>query len=154
LLGYSLQIYLDFSGYSDIAVGSSRLFGVTVRENFDWPYLQPDIGKFWRHWHISLSDWIRDYLFFPLSRMSEKRMWRTVGVPLAAMALCGLWHGAAWHFVIWGLWHGAGLAVMQNWRGRKLLPGGSSTRTADRARTIFATVATFAFVTIGWLWFR
>ncbi len=154
LLGYSIQIYMDFSGYSDIAIGSSRLFGLRIMENFHWPYLQPDLSRFWRNWHISLSDWIRDYLFFPLSRMSPNRFWRLVAVPLIAMALCGLWHGAAWHFVLWGLWHGAGLAVLQLRRSRKKQAPPSGPRTRRGLVTAFGTVATFLYVSLGWIWFR
>lgn len=154
LLGYSIQIYMDFSGYSDIAIGSSRLFGLKIMENFNWPYLQPNISKFWRNWHISLSDWIRDYLFFPLSRLSDTRLWLTIAVPLIAMGLCGLWHGAAWHFVLWGLWHGAGLAVLQIWNRQKKLHKLKPVKLFNKPFLVFGTVCTFSFVTIGWLLFR
>jgi alginate O-acetyltransferase complex protein AlgI len=155
LLGYSLQIYLDFAGYSDIAIGTSRLYGLTIMENFSWPYLQPNISQFWRHWHISLSDWIRDYVFFPLSRVSRAPLWSRFVVPLIAMGLCGLWHGAAWHFLAWGLWHGAGIAALQAWnatkRRHKIAPWrGTRGRIATAAGTLF----TFVFVTVGWLLFR
>jgi len=154
LAGYSIQIYTDFAGYSDIAIGSSRCFGLTIMENFDWPYVQPNISMFWRHWHISLSDWLRDYVFFPLSRVSQRRVWLLGAVPLIAMGLCGLWHGTAWHFILWGLWHGAGIAALQWWRaflrahpGVRVVPTGWWTRTAS-------ALLTFTFVTAGWLWFR
>jgi D-alanyl-lipoteichoic acid acyltransferase DltB (MBOAT superfamily) len=119
LLGYSFQIYFDFAGYSDIAIGSSRLFGLKIMENFKNPYLAPNISQFWRRWHISLSDWIKDYLFFPLSKLSNKGLWQMFFVPVIAMALCGLWHGAAWHFMIWGMWHGLGLSALQIWNQYK-----------------------------------
>lgn len=154
LVGYAFQIYLDFAGYSDIAIGGSRLFGLKIMENFNWPYLQPNMSKFWQGWHISLSEWIRDYLFFPLGHVSRKKFWSIVCVPLIAMALCGLWHGAAWHFVVWGMWHGAGLAVLQFWNGEKRSHKSLAKLSNTRAFTIASTVATFAFVTIGWLWFR
>ena len=115
LVGFSIQIYTDFSGYSDIAIGSSKLFGLTIMENFNWPYLSTNMSKFWRSWHISLSDWIRDYLFFPLCRWSDKTIWIIFFVPLIAMGLCGLWHGASWNFVLWGMWHGLGIASVQVW---------------------------------------
>jgi alginate O-acetyltransferase complex protein AlgI len=154
LVGYSFQIYLDFAGYSDIAIGGSRLLGLTIMENFTWPYFQPNISKFWQHWHISLSEWIRDYLFFPLSHVSRNRLWILLGVPLVAMALCGLWHGPAWHFAVWGIWHGAGLAALQLWNIQKRSHRVLSTLANSRAFNVASTIATFAFVSIGWLWFR
>jgi alginate O-acetyltransferase complex protein AlgI len=154
LLGYSIQIYLDFSGYSDIAIGSSRLFGLKVMENFNWPYFQPNISKFWRNWHISLSDWIRDYLFFPLSRLSENKLWLTFAVPLIAMGLCGLWHGAAWHFVLWGLWHGMGLTVLQVWNKQKRMQKIIPIKVFNKPFPVLGIACTFCFVTIGWLLFR
>lgn len=154
LIGYSIQIYMDFSGYSDIAIGSSRLFGLQIMENFNWPYLQPNISRFWRCWHISLSDWLRDYLFFPLSRMSEKKLWQTIAVPLIVMGLCGLWHGAAWHFVLWGLWHGAGLAALQIWNRQKRAFKIRPLILFNKPFPVYGTVCTFAFVTTGWLLFR
>ncbi len=154
LLGFSLQIYVDFSAYSDIAIGSSRLFGFKIMENFDNPYLKPNIGQFWRTWHISLSDWIRDYIFFPLGRISSRKLWLLFFVPLIAMALCGLWHGAAWHFVLWGVWHGAGLSALQLWnqykKRNKILATIAQTKSFN-----FASIAlTFLFVTVGWLFFK
>lgn len=154
LLGYSIQIYMDFSGYTDIAIGGSRFFGLSIMENFDWPYLQPNITQFWTHWHISLSDWIRDYLFFPLSRLSRNRAWNLIIVPLVAMGLCGLWHGAALHFVAWGLWHGGGIATLQVWNSQKRLHPALRTMAEGRIYNVIMAAATFVFVTIGWLWFR
>ena len=154
LLGYSIQIYMYFSGYSDIAIGSSRLFGLKIMENFNWPYLQPNISKFWRNWHISLSDWIRDYLFFPLSRLNENKLWLTIAVPLIAMGLCGLWHGAAWHFVLWGLWHGMGLAILQIWNRYKKLHKLKLIKLFNKPFPIFGMACTFSFVTVVWLLFR
>jgi alginate O-acetyltransferase complex protein AlgI len=154
LLGFSMQIYMDFSGYSDIAIGSSRLFGLKIMENFDRPYLQPNISAFWRHWHISLSDWIRDYLFYPLSRLSQNRLWLNYAVPLLAMGLCGLWHGAHWHFVFWGLWHGAGLAVFQAWNRQKRAHKIQLMRLWRMPWPVLGTACTYGFVTLGWLLFR
>jgi alginate O-acetyltransferase complex protein AlgI len=154
LLGYSVQIYMDFAGYSDIAIGASRLFGITVMENFDWPYLQPNISRFWRHWHISLSDWIRDYLFFPLSRVSRGKAWTLVAVPLIAMGLCGLWHGPEWHFVAWGAWHGAGLSFLQGWNKWKRARPALAALSEKQWFTAGAVVLTFVFVTFGWVFFR
>lgn len=153
LIGYSLQIYMDFAGYSDIAIGSSRLFGLRIMENFKNPYLAPNISQFWRRWHISLSDWIRDYLFFPLSRLHKSRFWMKFLVPVAAMGLCGLWHGAAWHFVIWGIWHGVGLSLYQFYAEVKRSNSGLANVANHRGMIVPAVVLNFLFVTIGWLWF-
>ncbi len=113
VLAYALFIYLDFSAYSDIAIGSSALLGIKIRENFNSPYAATNITDFWRRWHISLSDWIRDYLFFPLSGLSSKRMWQMLLVPLIAMGLCGVWHGSGWKYLAWGLFHGCLIALYQ-----------------------------------------
>lgn len=154
LLGYSLQIYFDFAGYSDIAIGTSRLFGFKIMENFANPYLAPSISQFWRRWHISLSDWIRDYMFFPLSGISSIKLWVMFFVPVIAMALCGLWHGAAWHFMVWGVWHGIGLSAYQIWNSikRKHKPLAKAAK-ADWYYYL-AVLTNFSFVTLGWLWFR
>lgn len=154
LVGYSFQIYFDFAGYSDIAIGSSRLFGIKIMENFNNPYLAPNISQFWRRWHISLSDWIRDYLFFPMSKISSKKTWQMFFVPVIAMALCGLWHGPAWHFVLWGVWHGIGLSILQLWNQykRKHKPLAKATRSGWFMYA--GIVMNFAFVTLGWWWFR
>lgn len=154
LLGFSIQIYTDFSGYSDIAIGSSRLFGLKIMENFNWPYLQPNISKFWRNWHISLSDWIRDYLFFPLSGLSKKTFWNIFLVPLIAMGLCGLWHGASYNFLFWGLWHGLGIVILQFWSRYQKKHKALKRFTKNRIYNYFSILLTFSFITFGWLWFR
>ncbi len=154
LAGYSFQIYYDFAGYSDIAIGSSRLFGFRIMENFWQPYLAPNISQFWRRWHISLSDWIRDYVFFPLSRLSSRAWWTMVLVPVIAMALCGLWHGAAWHFVLWGIWHGVGLSIYQLWTRLKKKHLGLARLTNKKSFSYLAILATFCYVSAGWLLFR
>ena len=107
---YTLQIYFDFSGYSDMAIGLGRMFGFRFPENFRWPYIADSVQEFWRRWHISLSTWFRDYLYVPLggNRVSPARRYRNL---ITVFFLCGLWHGASWNFVIWGLWHGAFLVV-------------------------------------------
>lgn len=153
LLGYSIQIYLDFSGYSDIAIGSSRLFGFKIMENFNNPYFQSNISQFWRCWHISLSDWIRDYVFFPLSKFSDKRIYNMLFVPIIAMALCGLWHGGAWHFALWGIWHGAGIATLQYWNAYKRKHKKLALISKKTWFNYTSIALTFIFVTAGWLWF-
>ncbi len=152
LLGYSIQIYCDFAGYSDIAIGSSRILGLKIMENFNNPYFRTNMSRFWANWHISLSEWIRDYLFFPLSRFSRKMIWSLVCVPIITMAICGIWHGPAWHFMIWGVWHGVGISIYQLWiyykRKRKI----KTPKTI--AYQVLMGVVTFVFVTVGWMWFR
>jgi alginate O-acetyltransferase complex protein AlgI len=120
LLGcIALRILFDFSGYSDIAIGCAQLLGIRLPENFNWPYAARSIQEFWQRWHISLSSWIRDYIYIPLGG-GRQGWWRRAGNALIAFALCGLWHGPAWHFVLWGVYHGAGLAVCSTY---ERLPG-------------------------------
>jgi alginate O-acetyltransferase complex protein AlgI len=107
---YTLQIYFDFSGYSDMAIGLGRIFGFHFLENFQWPYIAQSIQEFWRRWHISLSSWYRDYLYIPLGG-SRGGTGRTAINLVTVFFLCGLWHGAAWNFAIWGLYHGAFLVL-------------------------------------------
>ncbi len=104
-VGYCLQIYFDFSGYSDMAIGLGQVFGFATPENFNHPYIAPTIGDFWRRWHISLSAWFRDYLYIPLggNRKGKARAALNKGI---VFTLCGLWHGASWNFLVWGAWHG------------------------------------------------
>ena len=153
LVGFSVQIYMDFAGYSDIAIGASRLFGLRIMENFDWPYLSPNTGQFWRHWHISLSSWIRDYIFFPLGRKSKSKIWALFIVPVVAMGLSGLWHAPSWRFLIWGVWHGLGLSVYLYWNYNKRYYGWIGSVSESRIFTVFGTILTYVFFTIGLLWF-
>jgi len=147
---YAFQIYADFSGYTDLARGSAALLGLALPENFRQPYLAATLGDFWNRWHLSLTAWFREYLFFPLSRWLLARGGRQhaeraqIIANLATMALIGLWHGAAWTFVLWGLWHGAWLTVE---RLARFKPAGRWQRLA-------AGVVTFHVVGIGWVLFR
>src|SRR5690349_1453006 len=102
---YTLQIYFDFSGYSDMAIGLMRMFGFRILENFNYPYIARSVREFWRRWHISLSNWFRDYLYVPLggNRRGARRAYANLVI---VFLLCGLWHGASWPFVLWGAWHG------------------------------------------------
>jgi alginate O-acetyltransferase complex protein AlgI len=154
LFGYSLQIYFDFAGYSDIAIGSSKLLGLKIMENFNNPYFAPNISQFWRRWHISLSDWIKDYLFFPLSQNKQSMFWLIFCVPVIAMALCGLWHGAAWHYVIWGVWHGVGISLLQSWNMFKRANKKKLSFVNKPWFSYLSIVITFVYVTMGWWWFR
>jgi len=117
LVAYGLQIYFDFSGYSDMAIGAGRMFGFRLRENFLHPYASCSLTEFWRRWHISLSSWFRDYLYLPLggNRCGALRTYRNL---LIVFLLCGLWHGANWTFLVWGLWHGAFLIAERVVRAR------------------------------------
>jgi alginate O-acetyltransferase complex protein AlgI len=146
IVAYSIQIYCDFSGYSDIAIGVSRIIGFDLPENFRMPYLATSITDFWRRWHITLSTWLRDYLYIPLGG-NRKGAARTYVNLLITMFLGGLWHGASWTFVIWGLWHGAGLALHKLWVGRF---GQSRGALAGAV----GWLATYAFVCVGWVFFR
>ncbi len=118
-LAYLMQIYFDFSGYSDMAIGMARMFGFKYQENFKYPYTSPTVQMFWRRWHISLSTWFRQYVYFPLGGNRKGRP-RTVLNKLAIFFLCGLWHGASWTFVVWGLIHGFFLLLEEYLPMRKL----------------------------------
>ncbi|MCE1165365.1 MAG: hypothetical protein LWX07_08200 [Bacteroidetes bacterium] len=154
LLGYSVQIYMDFSAYSDIAIGASKVYGFKIMENFDYPYFKPNISRFWRGWHISLSDWIRDYLFFPMSRAFENRVWQIFFVPLIAMGICGLWHGPAAHFLLWGFCHGFALFVFQVWSAAKRKNPSLAKMSKTKWFGAVSTVFTFLYVTACWLMFK
>ncbi len=116
---FAIQIYFDFSGYSDMAIGLGRMLGFEFNENFNYPYIARSVKDFWRRWHISLSTWFRDYLYIPLggSRTAPWRTWLNLGI---VFFLCGLWHGASWNFVVWGLYHGAFL-ILERTAFQKLL---------------------------------
>jgi alginate O-acetyltransferase complex protein AlgI len=150
--GYAFQIYMDFSGYSDIAIGSAKLLGFKVEENFRWPYLQSNIRDFWRSWHISLSSWITDYLYIPLGGNRGGRV-RAIVNTMVAMAICGLWHGAAVHFVAWGLYHGAALSVHRVYRDLRVRRSDEVTARFPLARRFGAVLLTFHVVVVGWVFF-
>lgn len=148
--GLSARILLDFSGYSDIAIGLARMMGVRLPENFHYPYLAASLQDFWQRWHISLSSWIRDYIYIPLGG-SRHGVPRRVGNALVAFALCGLWHGAAWHFVLWGLWHGAGLVTNASYHTLPVL--GPKLQHLFRRLPVLGWLLTLLFVMFGWLLF-
>lgn len=148
LLAYAIKIYLDFSGYSDIAIGSARLFGIAIPENFDHPYLRPNIALFWRHWHMSLTHWITTYVFIPLGG-SRAAMGRVLLNLMIAMGVSGLWHGAAWHFVFWGLYHGLLLGLHRLYK-TYLKPRLLGLTRWPRLYTLACTLLTFGLVTLGW----
>ena len=153
---YTLQIYFDFSGYSDMAIGLGRMFGFRFPENFRWPYVATSITAFWRRWHISLSTWFRDYLYIPLggNRVSPARRYANL---VTVFFLCGLWHGASWNFVIWGLWHGSFLVIERVAQSRHKSPDHQITGSPDAgvlAWPIWPHLYTLAIVMIGWVFFR
>ncbi|MBF6570077.1 MAG: MBOAT family protein [Candidatus Binataceae bacterium] len=141
-LAFCLEIYFDFSGYSDMAIGIARMFGVKFPENFDSPYQSRDLIQFWRRWHITLSFFLRDYLYIPLggNRRGEARHYLNL---MATMVLGGLWHGANWTFIVWGALHGLGLSLNHVRR-----------KSAWKLPAPAASAVTFIFVTIAWVFFR
>ena len=183
-VSYSVQIYADFSGYTDIAIGIALMLGIKFPDNFDQPYSARSIQDFWRRWHMTLSRWLRDYVYIPLggNRNGERAETRNL---IATMAIGGLWHGASWNFVIWGFYHGFGLATERWWKERPApsrgtidlrdvdddgLPpelvrrhdGAAPERTqviaaVTERRTLnpwLARLGVFSFVTVGWIFFR
>lgn len=158
--GYAVQIYADFSGYTDIAIGVAALLGMSFPDNFDRPYSATSLQEFWRRWHMTLSRWLRDYLYVPLGGSRSGRCRTYVNIMLT-MVLGGLWHGAAWTFVAWGALHGFG-QVIGHWRRSRAAVGGDGARSGDRDRVassekahpIRSRVATFHFVCLGWVFFR
>jgi len=143
---YALELYYDFSGYTDIAIGSALLLGIKLPENFNMPYAAVNIADFWRRWHITLSNWLRDYLYFSLPGKRTKVM-PYINL-IITFVIGGLWHGASWNFVAWGALHGVGLAVVRLWQSWK----GSAKATGwVRYLNIFVT---FHFVCFAWIYFR
>ena len=148
--GYTLQIYCDFSGYSDMAIGIALLMGYRFKINFDSPYKSGSITEFWRRWHISLSSWLRDYLYISLGGNRRGKI-RTYFNLFITMVLGGLWHGASWLFVIWGAWHGVLLIVHKVYR--RIFPVAKDDRPGI-IRHFFHVLLTFHVVAAGWIFFR
>jgi alginate O-acetyltransferase complex protein AlgI len=169
VLLYAVQIYCDFSGYTDMAIAAARLLGYDLTVNFNFPYFAQNVTDFWRRWHISLSTWLRDYLYIPLGGNRGSRLFAYRNLMLT-MLLGGLWHGAAWGFVVWGAMHGAALVVHREWirrrgvspkkPGHELSPAVAGIETRNPSswlptpRGALATVATFYFICFCWAWFR
>lgn len=151
---FSIQIYCDFSGYSDIAIGCARLFGINLMRNFDNPYFSRSMPEFWRRWHISLISWFRDYIYIPLGGNRGKK-WETIRNVYIVWTISGLWHGANWTFICWGLYHGTLLAIynllgihgkeQNSLSTKRLFPG---------FKAMGQMILTFALATIGWTIFR
>lgn len=161
LYGYALRLYFDFGGYTDIAIGLGLLFGVRLPENFNRPYQQTSITAFWQSWHITLSSWVRFYVFSPLSRYLLRRKPRpspTVIVLISqtvTMVVIGLWHGISLNFFIWGLWHGLGLFIHKQWsdRTRHWYRAAQNRPWLRRLWAFTAWFLTFHYVVLSWVWF-
>jgi len=167
LIFYSFQIYCDFSGYSDMAIGLARILGIETMENFHFPYFSRSISEFWSRWHISLSSWLRDYLFLPISYALSRKIkpdrflfMKTelfiYGLGMSVtMLLCGLWHGANWTFVVWGGLHGFYMIFSRATnKGRSRLARRLRLRRSGRLWSLFRSVFVFGLVTLAWVFFR
>jgi alginate O-acetyltransferase complex protein AlgI len=152
-IGFVIQVYCDFSGYTDIGRGSALLLGIRLPENFTLPYLAHDLADFWRRWHMSLSFWLRDYVYIPLGG-SKRDAFKNGFNLFTTMVACGLWHGAAWHYVLFGVLQGFGLIVHREWRLflKKIDPKGTVSNTA--AAKWFGTFLTMLFITATYTIFR
>lgn len=150
---FAFQIYFDFSGYTDIARGSAMLFGYKIPINFNMPYIASNIADFWHRWHISLSSWLRDYLFIPLGGSRSGR-WITNRNLFITMALGGLWHGASWNFVVWGIFHGLALIVHREFTFLKASVTAWSGFFQSKLWHFASVILTFHVVCIGWVFFR
>ena len=142
VLAYTLQIYFDFSGYTDMALGAARMFNIHLPINFNSPYQATNIREFWHRWHMTLSRFLREYLYIPLGG-NRDRQWRTAVNVMVTFVLGGLWHGAAWTFVVWGALHGCALVCFQGWQ-----------RTGQKLPRPLAWALTFVFVMVTWVFFR
>lgn len=152
IYGYAIQIYADFSGYSDIAIGSALLLGIALPLNFNAPYRASDLPEFWRRWHITLSTWLRDYVFFSLVGLRARQAAMLYVGLIVTMLIGGLWHGAAWTFVIWGLLHGVGLAIVRGFEVRRKRWHWYNPHSHWlNALSIYLT---FHFVCLTWVFFR
>jgi len=142
-IAYTLQIYFDFAGYSDMAIGLGRIFGFHFNENFDLPYISKSITEFWRRWHISLSSWFREYVYIPLGG-NRKHVYLNLAI---VFILTGVWHGAAWNFVLWGIWHGCFILIERLLKNKNI-------HLLQNANPILSRIYTLSIVGIGWILFR
>ena len=151
---FSFQIYCDFSGYSDIAIGTARLFGINLMQNFNYPYFSRNVGEFWRRWHISLSTWFRDYVYIPLGG-SQASKWLTIRNVFIIFLVSGFWHGANWTFLMWGGLHALlfiPLLLMK--RNRLYLDTSAHHKLFPRFKESIQIVLTFLLITFFWIFFR
>ena len=160
LYAYTFQIYFDFSGYTDIAIGIARLVGIKLPENFAAPYTRPNLTQFWNNWHMTLTQWFRSYFFNPFNRWIRKfkniPMWLIILIgQLATMLLIGLWHGITLNFIFWGTWHGLGLFLQNRWSDfvRMRFPALGQNPSLQPALQVSGILLTFHFVALGWVFF-
>jgi alginate O-acetyltransferase complex protein AlgI len=157
LLGYAVQIYCDFSGYSDMAIGCALILGFKLPENFQMPYSSLSITEFWRRWHITLSAWFRDYVFVPLEvtrKNARNPTFRACSNLTITMLLCGLWHGASWNYVVWGGIHGTSLAIHRVWTIWNPLASVIHHPVSQFMRDLFARLLTLGVILMAWVVFR
>lgn len=152
---FAFQIYCDFSGYSDIAIGLSKLFGIELMSNFKFPYFSRNIGEFWRRWHISLSSWFRDYIYIPLGG-SKKGKWKSIRNILIIFIISGFWHGANWTFIFWGLYHSILFIPSFIFKANRKFVNSvvAENGLLPSLRETFQVLVTFLLITIGWVFFR
>ena len=151
---FTFQIYCDFSGYSDIAIGCARLFGFNLKRNFNFPYFSRNISEFWRRWHISLMTWFRDYIYFPLGG-SRCARWKIIRNTMIVFFISGLWHGANWTFIVWGLYQACLIALfMLMGLNTKYIDNPAKGRLLPNMKEIIQIISTFFLVVIGWIIFR
>ena len=157
---YAFQIYFDFSGYTDIAIGTARLVGIKLPENFAAPYIKPNLTQFWNSWHMSLTQWFRSYFFNPVNRwmrgVKTLPAWFMILLgQMATMLLIGLWHGITLNFIVWGLWHGVGLFLQNRWSEfmRTHYPNAGQAARLRPVLMIGGILLTFHFVALGWVFF-
>jgi D-alanyl-lipoteichoic acid acyltransferase DltB (MBOAT superfamily) len=158
LYAYAFQIYFDFSGYTDIAIGLGELLGIRLPENFKAPYLKANLTQFWNNWHITLTQWFRAYFFNPVTR--ALRSGRKISIPgivlitqISTMVLIGLWHGATWNFIMWGLWHGLGLFIHNRWSEWTKARFTTLPISWQKGLNIGGVLLTFHYVTLSWVFF-
>ncbi|WP_455640353.1 MBOAT family O-acyltransferase [Parabacteroides sp.] len=151
---FSFQIYCDFSGYSDVAIGTARLFGFRLMRNFNYPYLARDVAEFWRRWHISLTTWFRDYVYIPLGGSRGSR-WQNVRNTLVIFVLSGIWHGANFTFLAWGTYSGLlFLPLLLGKKNRRYTGVPAEGKSLPSAYEMLSMIYTFILITIGWVFFR
>jgi D-alanyl-lipoteichoic acid acyltransferase DltB (MBOAT superfamily) len=154
-IAFSFQIYGDFSGYSDIALGTAKLFGFELLSNFKFPYFSRDVAEFWRRWHISLSSWFRDYLYIPLGG-SKNGKYKAIRNTFIIFLVSGFWHGASWHFIAWGFIHACGFLplLLLNRNRKHVTDVVANDGKLPNLKELLQMLTTFAFVTFAWIFFR